>query len=542
VLDRRLQPVPVGVAGELYLAGVQLARGYHARVDLTADRFVADPFAASLGVAGERMYRTGDIVRRREDGALEYLERADFQVKIGGFRIELAEVEAALLALSGVRAAVALARPAGDGAGDRLVAYVAVPELFAETAEHPGAPADAGARPDTAAAAERAATLRAELATRLPGYMVPAAVVVLPTLPLNANGKVDRAKLPEPVYAEAAAHDPAGAMERLVAATYAELTGVRADQVGADSDFFALGGNSLLATKLAARLSAALGVRVPVAEVFDAPTVAALARGLGALDGTGARPPLTPRTGDGPVPLAPAQQRMWVVNRLAPDSSAYNIPAAVRMTGALDHTALTAAVTDLVTRHETLRTRYPDTPDGPVQEVLAPESVTVDLTPVAVAAGDITARMAAFPGRRIALTAAPPLRAALFRVVPDDGATRADTADEHVLVVVVQHISGDGYSVLPLTRDLVRAYADRAEGRGPDWSPLPVGYTDYSLWQQELLGAPGDPESVHERQIAFWRTELAGAPEVLALPTDRPRPAHRDMRGETVTTALDADT
>src|SRR5690606_10805486 len=372
--------------------------------------------------------------------------------------------------------------------------------------------------------------------------MVPAPVVVLPTLPLNANGKVDRAKLPEPVFAEAAAHDPAGAMERLVAATYAELTGVRADQVGADSDFFALGGNSLLATKPAARLSAALGVRVPVAEVFDAPTVAALARGLGALDGTGARPPLTPRTGDGPVPLAPAQQRMWVVNRLAPDSSAYNIPAAVRLTGALDHTALTAAVTDLVTRHETLRTRYPDTPDGPVQEVLAPESVTVDLTPVPVAAGDITARMAEFAGRGFDITAAPPLRAALFRVVPDDGATRADTADEHVLVVVVHHISGDGYSVLPLTRDLVRAYADRAEGRAPDWSPLPVGYTDYSLWQQELLGAPGDPESVHERQIAFWRTELAGAPEVLALPTDRPRPAHRDMRGETVTTALDADT
>ncbi|MBF6355625.1 non-ribosomal peptide synthase/polyketide synthase [Nocardia higoensis] len=659
VLDRRLQPVPVGVAGELYLAGAQLARGYHGRVDLTAERFVADPFAAqfsavepsavepsgvdSSGVApsgvvpagavfreidgaasasassdqagrlaavdaagvapcgpGARMYRTGDIVRRRADGTLEYLERADFQVKIGGFRIELAEVESALLGLPGVRAAVALARSAGENAGERLVAYVGMPEAepaaaTVDAADAVGsrtrpatvgqslAPVAAGARlapmPDALSADSRAAELsahlRAELATRLPGYMVPAAIVVLPRLPLNANGKVDRAKLPEPVFAEANSEEPTGALERLVAATFAELTGVPADRVGSGTDFFALGGNSLLATKLAARLSAALGVRVPVAEVFDAPTVAHLARGLGELDDTGARPPLVRRTGEGPVPLAPAQQRMWVVNRLAPDSAAYNIPAAIRLTGDLDHAALTAAVADLLARHEPLRTRYPDTPEGPVQEVLPLEAVTVDLTPITVDRAELFARLDEFVGRGFDIAAAPPVRAALFRCVPGarglagtesgtaaesapaggsgDG-TRSDTASpsaatgqtasaaEHVLVVVVHHISGDGYSVGPLARDLVRAYVDRAAGRAPAWEPLPIGYTDYSVWQHELLGRPGDPDSTHERQLAYWRQELANAPEVLALPTDRPRPAHRDMRGETVVTAIDVET
>ncbi|WP_084495016.1 non-ribosomal peptide synthetase [Nocardia shimofusensis] len=538
VLDRRLQPVPVGVAGELYLAGAQLARGYHGRADLTADRFVADPFAGP----GARMYRTGDIVRHRADGTLEYLERADFQVKIGGFRIELAEVESALLSLPGVRAAVALARPAGENGGDRLVAYVGMPEVGMPEVGMPevGMPE---VEP-TAAAVTVSARLRAELATRLPGYMVPAAIVVLPGVPLNANGKVDRSKLPEPVFAEAQSEDPTGAMERLVAATFAELTGVPADRVGSGTDFFALGGNSLLATKLAARLSAALGVRVPVAEVFDVPTVAALARRLGELDDTGARPPLVRRAGDGPVPLAPAQQRMWVVNRLAPDSAAYNIPAAIRLTGELDHAALTAAVADLLARHETLRTRYPDSPDGPIQEVLPPEAVTVDLTPVPVDRARLHQHLADVVAQGFDIAATPPIRVALFHCVTDSGGTAAQpaSAPEHVLVVVIHHISGDGYSVLPLTRDLVRAYVDRAAGRAPAWEPLPIGYTDYSVWQHELLGRPGDPDSTHDRQLAYWRKELANAPEVLALPTDRPRPAHRDMRGATVVTDLDADT
>ncbi|TQM30377.1 non-ribosomal peptide synthase/polyketide synthase [Nocardia bhagyanarayanae] len=508
VLDSRLQPVPIGVAGELYLAGAQLARGYQSRPGLTADRFVADPFAAGAS----RMYRSGDIVRWRADGELEYLERADFQVKIGGFRIELGEVETALRRLPEVRAAVAVAKT-DERAGARLVAYVVLGDGHAESA----------------------AELRATLATRLPTYMVPAAIVVLDTLPLNANGKVDRARLPEPVFAEGAFIAPATDLERLVAATFAEvIDGAHdpgADRVGADTDFFALGGNSLLATRLSARLGAELGVRVPVAAVFEEPTVAGLALRLADLDDAGARPALVRRDPTRPARLAPAQQRMWVMNRLAPDSAAYNIPVAIRLTGALDHDALTAAARDVLARHEALRSRYPDLPEGPVQDVLDTDGVAFDPTPIPVRPNEIDARIAEFVSAGFDVTIAPPVRAVLF----------APAADEHVLVVVLHHICADGYSIAPLTRDLVRAYADRAAGRAPGWTPLAIQYSDYSEWQHALLGAAGDPDSLLTQQLRYWTTELAGAPEVLALPTDRPRPAHRDMRGAAVDFEIDAE-
>ncbi|WP_228538976.1 non-ribosomal peptide synthase/polyketide synthase [Nocardia sp. XZ_19_385] len=500
VLDSRLQPVPVGVAGELYLAGAQLARGYHGRAGLTADRFVADPFAG----AG-RMYRTGDIVRWRADGTLEYLERADFQVKIGGFRIELGEVEAALRRLPQVRAAVAVAHR-----GVRLVAYVEVAQQDSPV-------------PD----------LRLAVASELPGYMVPAAVVVLESLPLNVNGKVDRSQLPDPVFAEAEFRAPETHLERLVAATFAAVIGC--EQVGLDDDFFALGGNSLLATKLSARLGAALGTQVPVAAVFEASTVAALAAGLAALDPAQARPALAPRTTTAPAALAPAQQRMWVVNRLAPESSAYNIPAAVRLTGALDLGALTAALADLLARHETLRTRYPDTAHGPVQEVLSPAATTVDLTPIQLPRDAIDARLREFVDAGFDVTVAPPARVALFEIAD------AESQPEWILVVVLHHICADGYSVAPLTRDLIVAYAERAEGRAPDWPPLDIQYSDYSDWQRTLLGSADDPESLLNRQLHYWTTELAGLPEVLALPTDRPRPARRETTGAAVQFEIDAD-
>ncbi|MEV0249069.1 non-ribosomal peptide synthase/polyketide synthase [Nocardia sp. NPDC050712] len=492
VLDSRLRLAPVGVAGELYLAGAQLARGYHGRSGLTADRFVADPFAG----AG-RMYRTGDIVRWRADGTLEYLERADFQVKIGGFRIELGEVEAALRRLPGVRAAVAVAH-----GGDRLVAYVAV------------------AQPDSAT------DLRAAVAAELPGYMVPAVVVALESLPLNANGKVDRSRLPEPVFAEAEFRVPRSELEILVAGTYAGVIGCA--RVGLDDDFFALGGNSLLATKLSARLGAALGVQVPVAAVFEAPTVAALADDLTRLDGAATRPALVRRTGTAPVPLAPAQQRMWVLNRLAPDSSAYNIPAAIRLTGALDLEALTTAIADVVDRHETLRTRYPDTEAGPVQEILPAAAAALELTPMRVRRSAADARLREFIGLGFDVAAAPPVRAALLEIAegPEDSAT------EWILVVVLHHISSDGYSVAPMTRDLMRAYVDRAAGQAPGWAPLDIQYSDYSVWQHAVLGTTEEGQAA--RQLGYWAKELSGLPEVLTLPTDRPRPARRESRGATV--------
>ncbi|WP_082393480.1 non-ribosomal peptide synthetase [Nocardia arizonensis] len=495
VLDGRLQPVPVGVSGELYLAGTQVARGYHGRVALTAERFVADPFAPG------RMYRTGDIVRWRADGTLEYLERADFQVQIGGFRIELGEVETALRRRPGVRAAVAVAHR-DERAGTRLVAY--------------------------AATTESGAVLRTALAAELPAYMVPAAVVALDALPLNANGKVDRARLPEPVFAEAVFRAPVTPAQRLVAATVAEVVGVPA--AGLDDDFFALGGNSLLATRLVARLGAALGARVPVAAVFEATTVAALAEHLENLDTTDAGPALVRRTGTDPVPPAPAQQRMWVLNRLAPESAAYNIPVAIRLTGDLDVAGLGAAVADVLARHEILRTRYPDTDNGPVQQILSATEVPVDLTPVAVAPEQLTDRIREVVAQGFDVTTAAPVRAVLFRTGPRD----------HVLVVVLHHIAADGYSVAPMARDLVRAYLDRIRGEEPAWAPLEIQYADYSAWQHALLGSTSDPDSLVSRQLDYWTRELAGVPEVLALPTDRPRPSRRDMRGGTVDFAVDA--
>ncbi|MFI9631093.1 non-ribosomal peptide synthase/polyketide synthase [Nocardia sp. NPDC051929] len=509
VLDGRLRPAPIGVPGELYLAGAQLARGYQRRPALTADRFVADPFAVELGAApGERMYRTGDIVRWRPDGTLEYLERADFQVQIGGFRIELGEVEAALLRQPGVAAAVAVAK-ADDRAGTRLITYAAVPEA------------------DPVAYADLAVSLRAVVAARLPGYMTPAAVVVLAALPLTANGKIDRSALPEPPFAEAAFRAPSGALERLVADAFAEVVGV--DAVSVDDDFFARGGNSLMATRLAARLGAALGGHVAVAAVFEAPTPAALAERIAATERGVARPALVRRADAGPVPLAPAQQRIWVLDRLAPDSSAYHIPTALRLRGRLDVAALAAALGDVLDRHETLRTRYPDTEDGPVQEVVL--ASPVDLTPIPVGRAEMDRRIAEFVAPAFDLASAPPVRAALF----------TPAADEHVLVVVLHHIGADGYSIAPLTADLVRAYLARSTGHAPDSAPPAIRYRDYSAWQHELLGDGADPDSLLARQLAFWRTELTGAPELLALPTDRPRPARRSMKGASVTREIDAE-
>ncbi|WP_282778393.1 non-ribosomal peptide synthase/polyketide synthase [Nocardia sp. CC201C] len=495
VLDGRLRPVPVGVPGELYLAGDQLARGYHGWPARTADRFVADPFS------GGRMYRTGDIVRWRADGELEYLDRADFQVKIGGHRIELGEVETVLRRCDGVSAAVAVARPAG--AGQRLIAYAAVPQSNPERRE------------------EIAGALRTALVGALPGYMVPAAVVVLDGLPLNANGKVDRAALPDPVLPEATHRDPATVSEKLVAAAFAEVIETDA-RIGADTDFFALGGNSLMATRLAARLGEDLGVRVPVAAVFETPTVGGLAERLTTAEPGAARPLPTRRVGTDPAPLSLAQQRMWVLNRLQPNAAAYNVPVAIRLTGTLDGRALTAAVRDVLGRHEILRTRYPEIDGVPVQEVLAVADVEIDLTPIPLPHNELDARLAEFVGAGFDVTAAAPVRARLWRTAPT----------EHVLVVVLHHISADGYSVAPMTRDLVLAYTARLDDAAPAWEPLAIQYGDFSAWQRELLGSDTDPDSLLSRQLAYWTAELAGVPEQLPLPTDRPRPARREMRGD----------
>ncbi|WP_167486988.1 non-ribosomal peptide synthetase [Nocardia terpenica] len=504
VLDSRLHRVPPGVAGELYLSGVQLARGYEGAGGQTAGRFVADPF----GAPGTRMYRTGDLVRLRADGALEFLGRTDFQVKLRGLRIELGEIESAVAAQPSVaRTVVVVTRP--DHGGELLVAYV-VPEP--------------GRTIDTAELIDRVARL-------VPAYMVPQHVVVLDRLPLTASGKLDRRALP-PIAAEAVAapefRAPHGPAEQAIAAVFAELLGVA--RIGVDDNFFGLGGNSLIGMRVTARVNAALGTAFGVRDLFEAPTVALLAaRAVGAT--APARPALAARPRPQRIPLSFAQRRMWVLNRLAPDSAAYNIPLAVRLTGRLDSAALTAAAADVLARHESLRTRYPADADGPYQEIVPAADVRLSLVPEEIDPDGLAGRLTEIVGRGFDVTAAVPLRAALLRTA----------ADEHVLVLVVHHINADGFSMGPLARDLTLAYAARAAGIAPRWEPLPVQYADYTLWQRDTLGDEDDPGSLAARQLGYWTEALAGIPEQLTLPWDRPRPAVASQRGAVHRFALPAE-
>ncbi|WP_258008829.1 condensation domain-containing protein, partial [Rhodococcus sp. ENV425] len=433
VLDTRLNPVPVGVAGEMYVGGGQLARGYLGRPDLSAARFVADPFSADGGL----LYRTGDVARWAVSGDLEYLGRADDQVKIRGFRIELGEVESAVLAQQPVGQAAVIVREDAPGAA-RIVAYVV--------------PAD-GATVDVE-------ELRAGVGALVPEYMVPSAFVVIDAIPLTVNGKLDRRALPEPVFETRVFRAPSTPVEEIVAGTFAEVLGV--ERVGADDDFFELGGNSLIATQVVSRLGAALDTQVPVRTLFEASTVAALAARVEQDATGGGRVPLTARTRPERIPLSPAQQRMWFLNRFDPESTAYNIPMALRLTGDLDVAALRAAVADLVARHETLRTVYPETNSGPVQEIRPATAVPIGLEPVDVPAAELESRLRALASTGFDVTREIPLRIALLRLAPA----------EYVLVTVVHHIAADGSSMVPMARDVMTAYAARAAGTEPAWAPL----------------------------------------------------------------------
>ncbi|MGW1751352.1 amino acid adenylation domain-containing protein [Streptomyces sp. NPDC002092] len=488
VLDSGLRLVPPGGTGELYVAGAGLARGYLGRPGLTAGRFVADPYAA---VPGERMYRTGDLVRQSPDGELAYLGRADDQVKIRGFRIELGEVEAALADHPDVVQAVVLVR---DG---RLVGYAVGRALDADA-------------------------LRRHAARTLPDHMVPSAVVVLDRLPLTANGKLDRAALPAPSV-QSGGRAPRTPQEEILCGLYADVLGLDPQRVGADDGFFDLGGDSLLAMRLTDRIRSALGVALPVRTVFEAATPAGLAVRIGEGEGGARRPELTVRErGHAPIPLSYAQQRLWFLSRLD-GANTYTVPWALRLTGPLDREALTAALADVVTRHEPLRTLHPDFQGIPYQRILDPEAGRPDLTVVPVTEAELPALLTTAAGHRFDLSAETPLRATLF--------TLGD--DTHVLLLLAHHIAVDGWSMAPLMRDLETAYTARTSGCAPQWRPLPVQYADFAHWQRELLGATaGDAGSLLERQTAFWRQALAGVPEELPLPVDRPRPAEPSGRGD----------
>ncbi|UJB40280.1 amino acid adenylation domain-containing protein [Streptomyces sp. A1-5] len=501
VLDGSLRVVPPGVPGELYLAGGLLARGYVGRPGLTASRFVADPFDSS----GGRMYRTGDVVRWDALGRIEYLGRSDDQVKLRGYRIELGEVESALTALPAVTAARVLIRE--DRPGDRrLVAYVV--------------PAAGGA--------VHQAALRAELAGTLPDYMVPAAFVVLDTLPLLPNGKVDRRALPAP---EASAGDSEGraphtVQEEILCGLFADVLG--RTQVGVHDGFFELGGHSLLATRLVSRVRSVLGVELAVRTLFQHPTPAGLAA---ALDGVGrARTPVVRAERPTAVPLSFAQQRLWFLNRLDGPGATYNIPLVLELAGTLDARALSCALGDVVERHEVLRTVFPEQAGVPRQCVLDPSAVDLDLSVREIDPDALDAAVSAAVTSPFDVVTDLPLRCWLFRT----------GAERHVLVLVLHHIAGDGWSLAPLARDLGGAYRARIAGRAPDWPAPAVQYADYALWQREILGTESDPDSVASEQLAFWRDTLSDLPELLELPLDRPRPAVTDPAGGVCVRTLDA--
>jgi amino acid adenylation domain-containing protein len=487
VLDARLRPVPPGVVGELYMAGVGLAHGYVGQSALSAGRFVANPFEP-----GGRMYRTGDLGRWTHDGVLEFVGRADEQVKIRGFRVEPGEVAAALAGHPSVKQVAVIAR-------DGLIAYV-VP---------------------CAGHAVNAGELREFASGVLPGFMVPAAFVGLDALPLTPNGKLDRRALPAVDFAAMVSSSaPRTPQEEILVGLFAEVLGL--PSVGVDDSFFDLGGHSLLATRLVSRVRTTLGIELRLRDLFDRPTVAGVARGLAASGA--ARAALAPQIRPEIVPLSFAQQRLWFADQMQGPSATYNSPVVLRLRGALNIAALRAAVSDVVDRHEALRTTFPAI-DGEPRQLVAPAAeVPVSLVPCGES--ELADRLREFAARPFDLARDLPIRAALFTVGPD----------EHVLSLVLHHIASDGWSVGPLTQDLATAFAARCAEHAPEWSPLPVQYVDYALWQRELLGS-----GIQSEQLEYWRKALAGAPEELTLPTDRPRPAVSSHQGGVVGLELPPD-
>ncbi|WP_156725143.1 non-ribosomal peptide synthetase [Streptomyces apocyni] len=506
VLDAMLRPVPPGSPGELYIAGTGLARGYHDRPGLTAERFVADPF----GEPGERMYRTGDLVRQRPDGLIDFLGRTDDQVKIRGYRIELGEITSALAAHPEIaHAAVVVAERAGS---KRLVGYV-VPTDPAVLGESEGEADTAGER--------LLASLREHLKAGLPDYMVPAALVPVEALPLTVNGKLDVKALPAPDFTgSSSSRPPRSPREETLCALFAEVLGLPEGSVGIDSDFFDLGGHSLLATKLISRARTALSAELAIRDLFEAPTVAELVeRASGAP--TADRPALTAGERPAELPLSHAQQRLWVIQQIECTSAAYNFPLVMRLRGPLDVDAWRAALADVTARHEALRTVFAERDGQAFQRVLPAEQARPVVDVVRAREEDAAALIDAAVNRPFDLAVELPLRATVIEIAPDD----------HILVTLLHHITTDEWSDRPFLRDLATAYAARRSDTAPHWEPLPVQYADYALWQQRLLGDPADPQSLAARQLDYWSTALEGAPEELELPADRPRPARPSFTG-----------
>lgn len=490
VLDDRLDHVPHGAIGELFIGGAGLAHGYLGRAELTAERFVPDPF----GDRGARLYRTGDFVRWRSDGSLEYLGRRDDQVKIHGFRIELGEIETALASFPEVRAAVVTAVPDALGL-PRLVAYVVAAEAPTELAER--------------------------LGRELPRYMVPSAFVRLDALPLNPSGKVDRKALPPPVFADQGERaEPRNPREEMVFHLFREV--LRVERFGIHDDFFALGGHSILATRLVGLIARELHVSLPVRVVFESPTVAAIAEKIGREGGAADAAPLERAARDRPLPLSFAQERYWFTWKMEPGAVAYNLPRVYRLDGPLERARLEESLRVVIARHEVLRSTFAIRDDELTQRATAAAAVTLEALPDGEEA--FREALPAFVSRPFDLEGDAPIRFGLSR-----GAAGKGNDDTHFLALVVHHIAADGPSLDAICREIAAAYT------GAELPALHVQYADFAAWQRRSFEA-GAPS------VGYWVERLADAPAMLDLPTDRPRPAVRQQRGAaSVQTALDPE-
>jgi amino acid adenylation domain-containing protein len=503
VLDHAMKPVPVGVSGELYLGGAGLARGYQGRAELTAERFVPHPYSTEVGA---RLYRTGDLARYRSGGELEYVGRVDHQVKVRGYRIELGEIEAALRGSDQVREAVVVVR--GTEAAQQLVAYIVAEDGPVTSSE-----------------------LRAQLLGQLPEYMMPGQYVLLERLPLTPSGKTDRRALPaiDVGHGLAASYvAPRGPDEEILAGIWTRLLQVQ--QVGIHDDFFALGGHSLLATQLVSRVRNVFQVEVALRQLFEKPTIAGLVTEIQRLRIAGEdlqSPPIRRISGQETLSLSYAQQRLWFLDQLEPNSSFYNIPAAVRLRGRLDLTALEQSFREVIRRHEALRTTFAVLAGVPVQRIdTAPEFslAVLDLSRVDEAEAR---RVAAEESQRpFDLSTGPLLRASVLRL----------SEQEHVLLCTMHHIISDGWSMGVLIKELTTLYEAYATGQQSPLPELEIQYADYAHWQREWLRG-----EVLEKQLSYWKQQLAGAPAVLELPADYPRPAVQSFRGAHQSLTLSAE-
>ncbi len=501
ILDQNRQPLPAGVPGEIYIGGDGVSCGYLNRPELTAEKFIPDPFS---GRSDALLYRTGDLGRYLPDGRIEFQGRVDNQVKIRGFRIELGEIETVLSRHATVQECVVVARE--DVAGDkRLVAYV-VPV--------PGSKIDTG-------------ELRHWVKERLPEYMVPVGWVELARLPLSPNGKVDRKHLPAPEYErpELAGEyrGPRTPAEEVVAGIWAEV--LKLERVGIDDQFFELGGHSLLATQVVSRIRQAFQVELPLRALFEAPTVTGLAERVEALQREQQgplAPPIRPVPRSAPLPLSFAQQRLWFLDQVEPNNPLYNIPRALRLTGRLNVSALETALNGIMERHEILRTTYASKKGQPFQ-VIAPELKlpvpVIDLSELPEATREKEARRLAQEQASMPFNLAsdPMMRCLVLKMGDED----------HILVLNTHHIASDGWSGGILLQELTALYEAALLGKRSPLPELPIQYADYAVWQRNWLQG-----EALEKQLDYWRKRLEGAPPVLLLPTDRPRPPKAKFRGE----------